>query len=201
MLKTEFLAQLRKGLSRLTEAEIEEFIEFYNEMIDDRMEEGLDEAEAVDSIGDIDSIVTQILTDAVHIKPAKQAKSEKRKLSALEITLLVLGSPIWFSLLISIVAVVFSLYVSLWAVIVSLWSVVVALIGCAVAGLAGGTIIAIWNKPLAGLAAIGCGIICAGVSILFILVCNAVTKATIQLTGKLFRYFKHRICSKEETHE
>ena len=41
--KQEFLEQLRKQFSSLPQADIEEQLSFYSEMIDDRMEEGLSE--------------------------------------------------------------------------------------------------------------------------------------------------------------
>ena len=39
MTKQEFLAELRRGLSGLPQNDIEERLNFYSEMIDDRMEE------------------------------------------------------------------------------------------------------------------------------------------------------------------
>lgn len=62
MTKQEFLAELRRGLSGLPQNDIEERLNFYSEMIDDRMEEGLSEQEAVDGIGSVDSVVSQILS-------------------------------------------------------------------------------------------------------------------------------------------
>ena len=50
MNKQEFLAQLRKQLSGLPLKDAEDRITFYSEMIDDRMEEGLSEPEAVSAI-------------------------------------------------------------------------------------------------------------------------------------------------------
>ena len=47
MNKQEFLSQLRKGLAGLPQNDIEERLAFYGEMIDDRIEEGLSEEEAV----------------------------------------------------------------------------------------------------------------------------------------------------------
>ena len=47
MNKQEFLDELRKGLCGLPSEDIEERINFYSEMIDDRMEEGLTEEESV----------------------------------------------------------------------------------------------------------------------------------------------------------
>ena len=43
MNKQEFLAGLRKGLSGLPQEDIEERLLFYSEMIDDRIEEGMEE--------------------------------------------------------------------------------------------------------------------------------------------------------------
>ena len=61
-----------------------------------------------------------------------------RKLEKWEIVLLALGSPVWFSLLVSAVAVILSLYASLWSVIISLWAVFGSLIGCGVGGILAG---------------------------------------------------------------
>ena len=49
MNKQEFLVQLRNALSGLPKDDIEERIEFYSEMIEDRIEEGLSEEEAIAS--------------------------------------------------------------------------------------------------------------------------------------------------------
>ena len=43
MNKQEFLAELRKGLSGLPQDDIEERLIFYDEMLEDRIEEGLSE--------------------------------------------------------------------------------------------------------------------------------------------------------------
>ena len=51
MSKQEFLAQLRKSLSGLPQEDIEERLTFYSEMIEDHIEEGLPEEEAVSAVG------------------------------------------------------------------------------------------------------------------------------------------------------
>ena len=56
MNKQEFLSLLKQKLSKLPKQEIKERITFYSEMIDDRVEEGLSEEEAVLEIGNIDEI-------------------------------------------------------------------------------------------------------------------------------------------------
>lgn len=63
MNKEQFKAALYKELSGLEEGDLEKSLEFYTEMIDDRMEEGLPEEEAVASLGEVREIATQILSD------------------------------------------------------------------------------------------------------------------------------------------
>ena len=123
MNKQEFLAQLRKGLTGLPKDDIEERLTFYGEMIEDRIEEGLSEEEAISEIGSVGEIAAQTIADTPLAKIAKERIRTKGRLKAWEIVLLVLGSPIWLSLGIAAAAVILALYVSLWSVIVSLWAV------------------------------------------------------------------------------
>ena len=134
----EFLVQLRKGLSGLPQEDIEERLMFYSEMIDDRMEEGITEEDAVAAVGTVDEIVKQVVAETPLAKITKERIKPKRRLRAGEIVLLILGSPIWLSLLIAALAVILSLYASLWSVVISLWAVFVSLIGCAFGGVVAG---------------------------------------------------------------
>lgn len=54
MTKEEFLTKLSNGLSGYPAKDREEYLLFYGEMIDDRMEEGLTEEDAVGEIGTAD---------------------------------------------------------------------------------------------------------------------------------------------------
>ena len=128
MNKQEFLAELRKGLCGLPQDDIEERLTFYSEMIDDRIEEGLSEEEAVSAIGDVEEIVRQTAADIPLAKIAKERIRPKRQLKAWEIVLLALGSPIWLSLGIAAAAVILALYISLWALIISLWAIFASLV-------------------------------------------------------------------------
>ena len=108
MNKQEFLAELRRGLSGLPRDDIEERLSFYGEMLDDRMEEGLTEEEAVSAAGPVDEIVRQTVADIPLAKIAKERIRPKRRLRAWETVLLVLGSPVWLSLGIAAAAAVFA---------------------------------------------------------------------------------------------
>ena len=77
MTKQEFLSSLRLRLKDLPKDELEERLTFYIEMIDDRTEEGLSEAEAISEIGSIDEIVEQINADIVPRVQSKKGASKR----------------------------------------------------------------------------------------------------------------------------
>ena len=191
MCKQEFLTQLRKGLSGLPQRDIEERLSFYSEMIDDRMEEGLSEEEAVLAVGSVEEIVSQIIGDIPLAKLAKERVKGNRRLKSWEIVLLVLGSPLWLSLGIAAFAVIFSVYVSLWSVIISLWAVFVSFVGCFVGGLIAGIVVACTGNVLPGIAVLAAGLLCAGLSIFAFYGCSAVTRGFSLLTRKTAVWIKN----------
>jgi len=198
MRKQEFLDQLRIRLSRLSEREIEEHLNFYGEIIDDRVEEGLSEEEAVARIGDVDEIATQILaeetsakenhTEQTHPKHAREegrGKEARKKLCTWEIILLALGFPIWFPLGIAALAIVFSLYAVLWSLVVTLWSVFASFAATSVACLPVGVGYTIGGSVYTGVALVGACLILAGLAILLFFACRAATVGTVLLTKKI----------------
>ncbi|MBQ4119679.1 MAG: DUF1700 domain-containing protein [Clostridia bacterium] len=201
MSKQEFLAKLRRELSGLPQDDIEERLIFYNEMIEDRIEDGLSEEDAVAAVGSVSEIVKQIVLDTPLSKIAKERIKPKRRMTALEIVLLVLGSPIWLSLLFAVIAVIFAVYVSLWSVIISLWAVFGSLIACVFGGIAGGIIIAITNNTLTGIAVIGAGILCAGLTIFMFYGCELASKGILMLTKKIAIWVKNCVRGKEDYYE
>lgn len=198
MNKQEFLSQLRKGISGLPQEDIEEQVAFYSEMIDDRMEEGLSEAEAVEAIGPVDGIVSQIIADTPITKLVKEKIRPKKKHSAWVIILLVIGSPVWLSLLIAASAVILSIYAVLWAVIISFWAVFASLAVSTLGGIAGGILLLFRGNIMTGLVLIGAGVVCAGLSVLLFFFCLAVVKGCIWLTKKVVLWLKKGIVNKEE---
>ena len=109
MTKIEFESALRARLAELPKSEIDERIGFYIEIIDDRIEEGLSEEEAVAAIGSVEDIAVEIAADIPFVKIAKEKIRKRGKLRAWEIVLLAVGSPIWLSLAIAAFAVIISL--------------------------------------------------------------------------------------------
>lgn len=198
MIKKEFLSQLRTGLAGLPQRDIEERLSFYSEMIDDRMEEGLPEEEAVAAVGNVQDIVSQIIGDIPLAKLAKERVKAKGRLKPWEIVLLILGCPIWLSLAIAAVAVVFSLYISLWSVIIALWAVFASLAVCSFGVAVEGIVLACIAHTVSGMAMLAAGIVCAGLSIFMFYGCKAATKVFLVLTKKIAVAFKNCFIKKEE---
>ena len=199
MTKNEFLAEMQSRLSGLPADDIEERLTFYADMIDDRMEDGLPEETAVNELGEMDELLSQIVADIPLAKLVKEKVTSKRRLGVLEIVLLVLGSPIWLSLLIAVLAVILSLYAVLWSALLSLWAVFAALAACGLGGIAVGVYYAIGGNVLPGIAVAGAGIVCAGLSILMLFVCMAATRGILILTKKLAIRIKGCFIKKEGT--
>ncbi len=193
MTKLDFLELLAERLSGMPEEDVVKTAEYYGEMIDDRIEDGLSEEEAVASLGSINEIVAFAMSDV----PAGEKVKFRRRLGTWEIILLILGAPIWLSLLIAAFAVIFSIYAALWSVIISLWSVFAAFIGSALGCVAGGIVfISMGNAP-SGIAAIGAGFALAGLSVFAFFGCKSATNGILILTKKVVQLIKNRFAKKE----
>ena len=199
MNKQEFLTRLRVGLTGLPQEEIAERVSFYHEMIDDRVEDGLPEEEAVAEIGPVETVIRQIVAETPLPKLVKEKMKSNRRLRAWEIVLLVLGAPIWLSLLIAAAAVVFSIYVVIWALIVSLWAAELALAVSALGCLAGGVVLLCQGDGTRGLLAVAAALVLAGLSVFGFYGCKAVTKGAAKLTKKIALGIKSLFLRKENT--
>ena len=211
MTKLKFLLELEKKLSVLPQEDIEERLTFYSEIIEDRVEEGISEEDAVAQIGNIEEIAAQILAEhiveappcgeekvAVEEFPATVEEKSKRTIKTWELVLLIAGSPIWFSLLIAVLAVAFSLFAASWAIVISLWAVVVSLVACAVALPIAAVYFICTGYVYSGLAVIGASLVCGGLGILFCYGCKWTTKGMALLTKAAAISLMKRFRRKEE---
>lgn len=197
MTKQEFIAALRVKLSGMPEQDVEERLSFYSEMIDDRIEEGMSEEDAISQIGSVDEIASQIISEIPLTKIVKEKIKPKKRLTAWEIILLVLGAPIWLPLLFAAISVFFAVYIVIWSVVISLWAVEIAFISCSFGGVISGVICAICGRIPAGIAMIGAGITFAGLSIFLFFGCKGVTKGILLLTKKIALGIKNLFVKKE----
>ena len=200
MNKQEFLEKLRKSLSGLPENEIEDQICFYGEMIDERTEECGIEEQAVDGIGSVEEITAKIISEYPLAKLVKEKVRLKRKPKAWEITLLILGSPLWLPLLIAAFAVITAVCVTLWALIVSLWAVEISVTAYAFCMLTGALVVAVggnvqWSVFL------GEGLLSAGLCIFLFYGCRAASKGAYALTKKTAFGIKNLIIGRSRDNE
>ncbi len=181
MNKESYIAEVRGKLSRLPQSDIDHWLDYYSEMIDDRLEDGMTEDEAIGAIGTADEVAEQILLETPLPKLIKAKVNPSRSYRAWEIVLLVLGSPLWVSLLIAAAAVIFAVYISLWAVVVSLYTAdfAIAVSGIAALGLCAYLIAS--GNVLIGLVALGAALILMGLSVLLFFLAALAAKGVIQL--------------------
>ena len=197
MNKQEFLEQLRQGLRGLPWEDIEERLTFYSEMIDDRMEEGLSEAEAVAEIGDVREIISQIRAEVPLTKIVKEKIKPKSPVKPWGIVLLIIGFPLWFPILIAAIAIILSVYIVFWSVIISLWAVFASFIAGAFSGVCSAVYFLICGKAVTVLSMLAVGLLCAGLAIFMFFACLAATKGVIWLTKKAAIGLKHMLIGKE----
>ena len=198
MNKQEFISELEKALAGLPKDDVLERLSFYGELIDDRVEDGLSEEEAVAEAGPVDELAKQILADIPLQKLVRERIKPQRRMGAWEIVLLVLGFPLWFPLLVVALVLVLCAYVVIWALIVCLWAVFVSFIAGAVCGVAGGVIDFFRGYRREGVMIIGAGLLLAGLSVFMFFACRAATKGAAKLTKKIALGIKSLFVRKEK---
>ena len=199
MNKQEYLAALRQGLSGLPIDDGEERLNFYSEMIDDRMEEGKSEEQVVAELDSVEDVVSQILSDIPVSKLVKKKIKSGRRLRTWEIVLLALGFPIWFSLGIAALAVILTLFAVLWSVLISAWAVFGACVGAVVGGVGGGILFVCQGYLSSGLVLIFSALVSAGLSIFLFFGCRKATVGTAKLTKRIVLGIKKMFVRGEAT--
>ncbi|WP_373483341.1 DUF1700 domain-containing protein [Acetobacterium sp.] len=194
MNKTEFLLSLEKKLVALPPNEIEVTQGFYSEMIDDRIEDGMSEEDAVAAIGDIDTIVQNTLLELPLPTLMKAKIQPKTGLKLWEIVLIVLGFPLWFPLLAAFFVVILAVYVSVWAIIISLYASVAAFV---ISGVAGIISLLFAQSFFAGLFIFGLSLICIGIGVLAFFGVTKLSIWLISLTRRFLRWVKSLFIKKE----
>lgn len=199
MLKQEFITALKDGLSGLPEQDLNERLTFYGEMIDDRMEEGLSEEEAVAAIGPIDAVVNEVLSEIPLTKLVKEKIKPKRSLKAWEIILLILGFPLWFPLSIVAFVLILVFYIVLWVLVLCLWVIEIALWACALFGLVAAVLYMARGYVAFGIMLLGASLFLVGLSIFLFFGCKAATVGTAKLAKKIVHGVKRLFVGKEKT--
>lgn len=188
MNKTEFFAALRSKLDRLPKHEVDQSISFYDEIIADRMEEGMSEQQAIEALGSLEAITEQIYAEIPPIpKALGKANTGSRSLN---IVLLALLSPVWIPLVLALLCCVALTYLCLWLFIITLWLVVGLLILCAPLGIAGLIWFSTRGFTLSGVWVLGISLSAAGIGLFAFLAVYKISRVLMRTSSLLSGWLK-----------
>lgn len=175
MNKQEYLEAIRSRISAMPADDVNRFMDYYSEMIDDRVEDGLSEEEAVADMGSPDAAVEQILEDMPLTKLVKEKIKPKHELKAWEVVLIVLGSPVWIPILITALVLLLTLWIVAFALLISFYAVVLSFVAAGIGGLICAIPLFIANSPYTAVLMLGAALIGIGIAILFVVSVKPVT--------------------------
>lgn len=190
MNKRQFLAALQEQLNGLPQGDIEKSLDYYKEMLEDRIEEGMAEEDAVNAMGPLEEIVSQILMETSLPKLVKAKAKSQRALRIWEIILLILGSPVWAPLLLAVILIVLSLYLVLWSIIVSLYAIDFSFAAAGIGGILGAFFMIFTGFPTQALFFFGSGLVCAGLAVLLFWGFYQITRQILRLSKKIMIWVK-----------
>ena len=197
MTKADFLRLLERALMQLSEEERRKNLEYYSELLDDMMEEGMTEAEATARLGSPNQIAQNILQEMPLGKLVSTRMKPKSGWTPLAIVLAVVGSPVWVPLLLAGVAVMLAVFVSIWALGFAVVAVVLVLAVAVVAAPIIAIRAAVLTLPL-GLMLLGAGLVLLGLCVLGGMMAVELCKLLWQLTVWLAHKIKGLFIRKEE---
>ncbi|MBR2717245.1 MAG: DUF1700 domain-containing protein [Oscillospiraceae bacterium] len=201
MNKEAFLLRLREAMAGFPEDAAESSLEYYGEMIDDKMEDGLSEEEAVAALGSVEEITAEILRELPLPRLIRARVKPKRRLRGWELTLLILGFPLWFPLLLAAASVVLAVYIVLWAVVISLFAVDLSLAAAGLAAVIYGALQFVLLKLSQGAFCAGAGLVLIGLAILFFFVCRASAAGAVAAGRNLLLGIKSIFVRKADKNE
>lgn len=196
MNKEQFLADLRRGLSQLPDEETEKQLAYFSELIDDMVEDGMTEYEAVSRLGSVEDIYQDILQNTPLPLLVRTRAKPRGGWTALSIVLIILGFPIWFSLAAALFAVILSVYAVIWAVVVVAFAVVLVLALCAALFVLLFVKLMLTSVPAAVLA-LGCALALCGLVVGAWLLSVAAAKLIVRATAAIGRGVKSLFIRKE----
>lgn len=176
MNKTDFLTRLEKLLKSLDKKERDKHLAYYGELIEDAMEDGCSEAEAVSRIGTPGAIADEILEER---QEAPVHTSASRKI--VTTVLLILGFPVWGSLALGGIVLALAL-ACLMLALISVFGALPVFLG---------------NAPL-GVVQFGVGILSAGIFILTALATASLIRYFVNVTASFTHWLVRVLKRKKE---
>lgn len=197
MNKKEFIDQLEQELHFLNNADRTQQIGFYEEMIADYMEDGCTEEEAVARLGRPKNIARELIDQQELIQTKTMSTPGKIAIGCL----LILGFPLWGSLLFAALMIVLSIYIVILCVPFTLAVCAAAFFVVALLGVIGAFPVMTVSMGV-GVTQFGVGIISLGISGLCLLGTTYFMKGfwrvSSKFTSKLIGIFKRKEVYKYE---
>lgn len=198
MTRNEFITSLSARLQGIPGTERQKALDWYSELICDRMEE-MPEADAVSGIGSVDEIADEILsqyrqnTTAVHssdgTEPQSRRSPDKGVNTALVIFTAAVLSPIWLPLLIVGLSLALVAVVLVWCAVVTVGVMLVSAAAVGAVGLVYGFWALFVINPAYGLLVLGAALTAAGLTLamipLIVVTVKGAAKFTVWSVGKI----------------
>ena len=192
MTKNAYLSELADRLRQLPQSEIDKSIAYYSEIIDDRMEEGCSEEEAVNGLEAPVTAAERILQEAPLGMLVRERIRPKQAVSGWIIALLVIGFPVWFPLLLAAAGIVFAMYVVVWSLVFAFFASTFAVGTASLAVLITAFVRAGEGAGLI-FALLGVGLLGIGCFILMGLATWMAASGVVRLTAALIRSLKMKL--------
>ncbi|MFA9466076.1 MAG: DUF1700 domain-containing protein [Velocimicrobium sp.] len=182
MTKSAYLNELEDKLNTLNRSERKKFISYYEEIIEDYIENGCSEELALERVGSPQSIATDLLRQENGIN--KNFKSTTKVWIAI---LLILGLPLWGSLLLAGILLILSAYIIIWCLPFIMGAISFSSFIIAMVSVMGGFILLIQNPALA-IVQYGLGIASLGIAMLSAMGTYYFSKKFIGVTKKFTKH-------------
>lgn len=195
MNKQEFLIELKQHLKGIAPEDISGSIEYYSEMIDDAVEDGMTEEEAVASLGDMDEIERQLRSRGektaktppepeVSVMPEPVPELKNSDKTAV-IILLIVCIPV----IIGLLSAAAGIYLGMWGAVIGFYATAVGM------GISGAALII--SSPFVQtalpeiLVQFGIGMVLLSLSAPFFMLCNLLSKGLVELLKLIIRLIQN----------
>lgn len=184
MKKNEFMDALKKKIKNESYEYVCQVVEYYDEIISDLIEDGVSEEDAIASLGSIDDILINM-----HGEDIIEMKPHSKKSTAVIGGLLILGFPLWGSLLAAGLLLLLSVYIIIWCIPIVTVCLAFAGVISFIVGIFGAFPLFIDSVAL-GLTQLGLSALFGSIGIIGIILTHAVSKRIYNYSKLLTGYIK-----------
>ena len=192
MNRSDFIKELSYHLRKMTTTEKNKFITYYDEIISDYIENGVPEEEAVGKVGIPKMIAEELLENYDYVKTKGPLIGSR----ILNVFLLILGFPLWGSLLLAGILLLLSFYIVLWCVPLVTGAGCVGYFSTCIIGIIGAPFIMAGSLSV-GMVQLGTAIASFGISVLLgmatLSLSRVIIKLTKQFNNKLVSLFRQKV--------